>query len=1000
MAAPVVVQTALAGTNGYAGAVLAKALNAFGSSVTVGNYIVVCLSADPTSGANVASATVTDNKGNTYTKQVAGACSAGGGVGIWTAPVTTGGAGLIVSYSGVTTGTSTWATASEVSGATGMDGTGSNLTPTTSNFTIAVTTTNANDLIFSVSNENDGGGGTVATTGQTTIAADSEGNTTASFNVQIKTVSASGAQTIQSGINGNGTANKSAGVALALAGAASSPTTIQAVVKPKPYPGVGPFPLAVKTAVAPQPWYGPIVWSNTPGPLTSIVTLPNVPKGALIVALVIYAPATNPTINVSDGRQYQPVAQVYNTNDGEGAAFFKLTSASAGTHVISATGSNSSAGPIIIAFWCYADDMVGSPVTNTQAYVGSGVDFVNAGTLRPPVPQCKILAFGQGGPTPTPGTSFQQIVGLPIYTGQAFQDTCLEWRQLDNTAPIAVTFSASANGSFTSMAVLLTPFTGAPSAMEVLPTPSPFGGPHKLIPRPTVAPATVAPTITATGAAAIIEGADTAVGTGIASTTGSGAATEVADTAVGIGATSTAGTGAATESADTAAGTGSAGASGAGAAAEIADTVSGAGTAGTTGSGAATESADTAAGVGATSTTGTASITEGSDVASGSGSAGANGTGAATESSDTAAGIGATSTTGSGAATESGDTASGTGSAGTTGTGTATEQSDTASGAGAAGGAGSASITEASDTASGAGSTSTAGSAAIQSGQDVAIGTGTASTSGSGAATQSPDVASGIGTAGAVGVAGITEGADTAAGVGTASASGAGAATEQPDTVAGVGTGTTTATGSGAALSPQDIAAGTGSSSTAGSGAAASPQDLAVGAGVIGLQLVSQTPYYVSALVGRVFTVKRAPLGLVASLSTRLFATRRAALSTTVALITRAFTAKLQTGNPPMTTAFSAIDPTEAVVLTFDFTLGLAAGETLTGTPTVTVTVAFGTDPNAAAIVKGQAISGSTVLVQVSGCLDETDYHFRVVSTTSNSAKVLTCAGLLPVRVQ
>lgn len=225
MAAPVVVQSALAGTNGYAGAVLLKTLPAFGSSVTVGNTIVVCLAANPASGASVAAATVTDNKGNTYTKQVSGNCSAGGGVGIWTTTVATGGTGLAVSYSGATGGASTWGTATEVSGVTGLDGTGTNVTSTTSNFTIPVTTATANDLLFSVGGENDGGGGTVATTGQTTIAADSEGNTTASFNVQTKTVSASGAQTIQSGINGNGTANKSVGAALALAGSAGGGST-------------------------------------------------------------------------------------------------------------------------------------------------------------------------------------------------------------------------------------------------------------------------------------------------------------------------------------------------------------------------------------------------------------------------------------------------------------------------------------------------------------------------------------------------------------------------------------------------------------------------------------------------------------------------------------------------------------------------------------------------------------------------------------------------------
>ncbi len=101
-----------------------------------------------------------------------------------------------------------------------------------------------------------------------------------------------------------------------------------------------------------------------------------------------------------------------------------------------------------------------------------------------------------------------------------------------------------------------------------------------------------------------------------------------------------------------------------------------------------------------------------------------------------------------------------------------------------------------------------------------------------------------------------------------------------------------------------------------------------------------------------------------------------------------------------MTLRFSAIDPSEDMVLTFDFSLGLLTGESLSGSPTVTVTVDFGTDPNASAIVKASTISGSTVLVAVAGGLDQTDYHIHCLCPTSNPQKELMTAGILPVRVQ
>jgi len=99
-----------------------------------------------------------------------------------------------------------------------------------------------------------------------------------------------------------------------------------------------------------------------------------------------------------------------------------------------------------------------------------------------------------------------------------------------------------------------------------------------------------------------------------------------------------------------------------------------------------------------------------------------------------------------------------------------------------------------------------------------------------------------------------------------------------------------------------------------------------------------------------------------------------------------------------MTSRFLPLAPTEARVLTFDFTQDMATGETLTGSPTAAVSVDFGTDASPQAIVKQVTISGLTVLVAVSGMQNNVDYHITVTCPTSNALKTLTMAGILPVR--
>ena len=98
------------------------------------------------------------------------------------------------------------------------------------------------------------------------------------------------------------------------------------------------------------------------------------------------------------------------------------------------------------------------------------------------------------------------------------------------------------------------------------------------------------------------------------------------------------------------------------------------------------------------------------------------------------------------------------------------------------------------------------------------------------------------------------------------------------------------------------------------------------------------------------------------------------------------------------TQRFPVIDPTEKITLSFDFSAGLASGETLTGSPVVVVTVDYGVDASPQAIVLASAISGSLVNVIVNNTKDGVDYHVHVTTTTSNAQKTLALAGILPSR--
>jgi hypothetical protein len=83
--------------------------------------------------------------------------------------------------------------------------------------------------------------------------------------------------------------------------------------------------------------------------------------------------------------------------------------------------------------------------------------------------------------------------------------------------------------------------------------------------------------------------------------------------------------------------------------------------------------------------------------------------------------------------------------------------------------------------------------------------------------------------------------------------------------------------------------------------------------------------------------------------------------------------------------------PGESIVTTFNFAPDLGS-LTLTGSPTVTVTVAAGVDPDPSAILNGapQLNAGSTAwLVPVTGGLNGVTYVITVIAPTASSTTVL-----------
>jgi hypothetical protein len=112
----------------------------------------------------------------------------------------------------------------------------------------------------------------------------------------------------------------------------------------------------------------------------------------------------------------------------------------------------------------------------------------------------------------------------------------------------------------------------------------------------------------------------------------------------------------------------------------------------------------------------------------------------------------------------------------------------------------------------------------------------------------------------------------------------------------------------------------------------------------------------------------------------------------------------------PTPLQFNWKDPRESVVLTFDATLMLAAGETLTGTPSVQITTATGADAtpslqlnnvivNSAPLsVAGKTIAvGAAVQAVASAGGFGSQYLIAITCLTSNPNKTLVLKAMLPM---
>lgn len=116
-----------------------------------------------------------------------------------------------------------------------------------------------------------------------------------------------------------------------------------------------------------------------------------------------------------------------------------------------------------------------------------------------------------------------------------------------------------------------------------------------------------------------------------------------------------------------------------------------------------------------------------------------------------------------------------------------------------------------------------------------------------------------------------------------------------------------------------------------------------------------------------------------------------------------------------MAQSFGTKDPGETVVLTFDATLALVNGETLTTIVSTTVRMIYGMDPDPSAVVNSPQINAAPVTITqpnaktitiatakgvqaiATGGLTNCGYLIAIECETSNPDKVLVLKGVLPV---
>lgn len=95
-------------------------------------------------------------------------------------------------------------------------------------------------------------------------------------------------------------------------------------------------------------------------------------------------------------------------------------------------------------------------------------------------------------------------------------------------------------------------------------------------------------------------------------------------------------------------------------------------------------------------------------------------------------------------------------------------------------------------------------------------------------------------------------------------------------------------------------------------------------------------------------------------------------------------------------------DPAEKVILVFDFSPGLGAGETLTGTITVTVSTSIGTDDTPSAVLNGSAYfdaANKKIYQPVQNGTNYVNYTIKTICATTNPSKVLALTAEMPVRI-